>query len=488
MTYQGLGKVKFGHIAAEDEVNELQKYFIETEEYSAVISDKRKILVIGRKGSGKSAIYVALRDYLPKRDKSVVVEALTLNDYPWEVHKRVRDSGVPAEQSYVNSWKYIIWVLLSKKIVGYSQLARYKLLDFTWWKRRFDANRRFLYRFLAQNYGSVAPSFAELIADRSRQVRSLRLKDIGVEADKEEDAFQRLSRSINIINREIQSRVLNVLSSNRRYYLLFDQLDLGWDYSDETRQLLIGLILAARDIVRAAENENKQIHVVIFLRSDIYETLRFEDKNKISPDVVELRWNNERLQQLVSKRIEASANGTWKDVFTGDQMRSRVSQLSYIVKRTMLRPRDMIQFCVYAKDAAMELSRTRIDNDSIYEASQPYSDYMRKEIQDECKASIPEIDDLLGILQEIGLERTTRERFLEVCEAREINGELALRQLISLSLIGIYRAGGRGGGSGTIFRYQAQPWEQLDPTQRLDVHPSLKHALGLVEPRKRRER
>ena len=145
------------------------------------------------------------------------------------------------------------------------------------------------------------------------------------------------------------------LSSDKEYYLLFDQLDIGWDFSDETKQLLIGLILAARDVVRAAEGAGKQVHVVVFLRSDIYEPLRFEDKNKISPSVVELRWNEQRLRELVSKRIDASANGTWEDVFTGDQMRSRVSQLSYIVKRTMLRPRDMIQFCVHAKTAAIEL-------------------------------------------------------------------------------------------------------------------------------------
>ena len=168
-------------------------------------------------------------------------------------------------------------------------------------------------------------------------------------------------------------------------------------------------------------------------------------------------------------------------------MRSRVSQLNYIVRRTMLRPRDMIQFCVYAKNAAMELSRNRVDNDSIYDASSPYSEYMRREIQDECKASVPEIDNLLGVIQEIGLETITSERLLEACKSRAINGEQALRQLIDLSVIGVYRTGGRRGGSEIVFRHQAQPWEQLEPTPRLAVHPSLKQTLGLVEPRSRRK-
>jgi len=487
MTYQGLGEVEFGHIAAEDEADDLQRYFVETEEYTDVVTNRGKMLVIGRKGSGKSAIYVAVRDYLPKRDEGVVVDALTLQDYPWEVHKRVRDTGVPAEQSYVNSWEYIIWVLLAKKLLSFGQPARYRLVDTLLWRRLFNANRRYLHRFLCRNYGSAAPTFGELLADRARQVRSLSLKGIGMDVSPEQDPFQRLTRSVNFVNRELRSRVLSVLSREKRYYLLFDQLDLGWDSTDETKQLLIGLILAARNVVRAAEGVGSEVHVVVFLRSDIYESLRFEDKNKISPSVVELRWDDQRLRELVIRRVKASADGTWEDVFTGGQMRSRVSQLNYIVRRTMLRPRDMIQFCVYAKNAAMELSRNRVDNDSIYDASSPYSEYMRREIQDECKASVPEIDNLLGVIQEIGLETITSERLLEACKSRAINGEQALRQLIDLSVIGVYRTGGRRGGSEIVFRHQAQPWEQLEPTPRLAVHPSLKQTLGLVEPRSRRK-
>ena len=488
MTYQGLTAVQLGHIAAEEEAKELQKYFIETEQYSEVLSDSRKIMVIGRKGSGKSAIYVALRDYLPQRNRDVIVEALSLQDYPWEVHKRIKDAGVPAELSYVNSWKYIMWVLLAKKAISYSQVSRWKLYDSKWWRRRFDSNYRYLHGFLKQNYGSVSPSFVELLADRARRVRSIQLKDFSIDMEAPgDDSYERLSRSINTVNREIQSRILEILSHNKQYYLLFDQLDLGWDGSEETQRLLIGLILAARDVVRATDNKAKDVRVVVFLRSDIHETLRFEDKNKIEPDVVELRWDAQNLQQLVSKRVDASANGAWEDVFTGDRMRQQLSQLSYIVKRTMLRPRDIIQFCVYAKDNALALGKERIDKDSIYEAERHYSDYMRKEFQDECKASLPEIDNMFELIKEIGLDRIERNKFLEACGAHGItDGESALRQLIGLSILGVHKSGGRSGGSRIQFRYQTSTWDRLEPTARLTVHPSLKHALGLVEHREKR--
>ncbi|HRV92723.1 MAG TPA: toll/interleukin-1 receptor domain-containing protein, partial [Anaerolineae bacterium] len=252
--YRGLSEVEFGHIAAEEETRQLQKYFIETAEYSSVISEQGKLLVTGRKGSGKSAIYVTLRDHLPEQDLTAIVEALTLEDYPWEVHKMVMDKGVSIEQAYVNSWKYIIWVILAKKELGYSQIERYRFIDPLFWKLGFNANRRYLIRFLKQNYGSVAPSLTELLADRARQVRSLTIKDFGIGTEKDNDPFQRLSQSINIVNREIEARVLEILSDNK-YYLLFDQLDLGWDNTEESKHLITGLILAARDVTRAARKK-----------------------------------------------------------------------------------------------------------------------------------------------------------------------------------------------------------------------------------------
>ncbi|MCB9109151.1 MAG: hypothetical protein H6633_33645 [Anaerolineales bacterium] len=134
-------------------LDSFKKYFIETAEYSSVISEQGKLLVTGRKGSGKSAIYVTLRDHLPEQDLTAIVEALTLEDYPWEVHKMVMDKGVSIEQAYVNSWKYIIWVILAKKELGYSQIERYRFIDPLFWKLGFNANRRYLIRFLKQNYG-----------------------------------------------------------------------------------------------------------------------------------------------------------------------------------------------------------------------------------------------------------------------------------------------------------------------------------------------
>ena len=60
-----LSKAKFGSRIAEDEVDDLESYFVETEQWRKILSGEVDI-VFGSKGSGKSALYSLL---LSKRDK-----------------------------------------------------------------------------------------------------------------------------------------------------------------------------------------------------------------------------------------------------------------------------------------------------------------------------------------------------------------------------------------------------------------------------------
>ncbi len=479
--YKGLEHVQFGHIAAEEEERALRSYFLETPEYVDILQTPERILVIGRKGSGKSAVYLSLKDAGEGK-----IIGLTLQDYPWEIHKRIKDSGAPQEHIYVNSWKYTLWVLLAKEVIGYSRPSKFRLWDPVWWRNLLNGNRRYLKNFLKRAYGSIAPSFTEVLVDRARNIRLFQIQGVKVESDVGPPEI-RLSQLINFANRELESRILSLLPSKdaEPIYLLFDQLDLGWDGSEESKLLLIGLILAARDVMRAAIERNKNLRVILFLRSDIYEQLRFEDKNKLSDSIVRLVWDENRLRDLISRRIQASARGDWNDVFTDERLRSSQSPLRYIVKRTMLRPRDMIRFCSFALECAKSHGIERIDNACIYEAERPYSDYMRNEIIDESKSlQSARIDVLFETLKELGKEIVKKEEFLVVCRQRGIDGALALQELIALSVLGVYRRGGSRGGSRVMYRYETPSWENLRPSDELRVHPSLKYALELTEPRK----
>jgi hypothetical protein len=70
-----------------------------------------KFLVLGRKGSGKTAIYrKLLRD--ARHDSFSFGHDFT--DYPWHLHDKQGHAGVPEEHRFLQSWRYLILLTLSK--------------------------------------------------------------------------------------------------------------------------------------------------------------------------------------------------------------------------------------------------------------------------------------------------------------------------------------------------------------------------------------
>jgi hypothetical protein len=63
-----------------------------------------KFCVVGRKGSGKTAIF---KKILTSKAYNVFSLGHTFTDYPWHHHDKQRKMGVPEEQCYVYSWTYL---------------------------------------------------------------------------------------------------------------------------------------------------------------------------------------------------------------------------------------------------------------------------------------------------------------------------------------------------------------------------------------------
>ncbi|WP_153576588.1 P-loop ATPase, Sll1717 family [Pseudomonas aeruginosa] len=105
--------------------------------------------------------------------------------------------------------------------------------------------------------------------------------------------------------------------------------------------------------------ENKKPSpIIVFLRSDIYNELRFNDKNKLGSSQEYLDWTEEDLIKIIEERIrkttETTIDNAWDTVFSTKEMRQRAGIKSYILKRTMLRPRDIIAYCIFCLDSAQK--------------------------------------------------------------------------------------------------------------------------------------
>src|SRR5882672_663673 len=100
----------FGEVAAEDDA--VLDYFVQTNTYQQII-DGSRMLVLGRKGSGKTALVRFLTEHPASR---LLSRALRFRDYPWTVHAQRVDHGASPIEAYTVSWEYLIAVHLASMV------------------------------------------------------------------------------------------------------------------------------------------------------------------------------------------------------------------------------------------------------------------------------------------------------------------------------------------------------------------------------------
>ncbi|MBY5519728.1 P-loop ATPase, Sll1717 family [Rhizobium leguminosarum] len=278
----------FGDVAAEDDA--VLDYFVATNAVER-ISKKQVFLVLGRKGTGKTAIVRFFTESESKTSK-----ALNLRGYPWNVHASRIDHGASDIEAYVSSWRYLIAV----------EFAVLALKQPSAWRSSAAEN---LEKFLKENYGGLEPALADILRPPRLKLTKLSLSPSimgnqlgGIDLDRSRGDTS-FGFELNALTQSIMESVDTVLKDigSQPISLHFDELDQGITTLDESRsKMLVGLILATREINRETSKSKSPVHPVIYLRSDIWEDLNFSDKNKISETLtLRLEWNSSSLNELV---------------------------------------------------------------------------------------------------------------------------------------------------------------------------------------------
>ncbi|MES1181637.1 MAG: hypothetical protein ABUL44_02465 [Flavobacterium sp.] len=249
----------------------LIKCFQNHDAYKQVIGF-RKFIILGRKGTGKTAIF---KKILKDRDYKTFSFGHTFSDYPWHYHDKQVKLGVPDFDKYTHSWKYLIYLTISKIL-----LNQYNSIPFD------DTSLEYLgkiEKFIVDTYGTRDPDLTQVFTpSKSLKIKPNLTIDLGVlkgQVSAEQFPMEFLPSIIQEVNTNLSEYVISSLNPAHDYYILFDQLDLGFDPTNpDYNNRLIGLLLAARDINNSAKDKGRKLGIVVFLRDDIYNKLKFEDK------------------------------------------------------------------------------------------------------------------------------------------------------------------------------------------------------------------
>lgn len=401
---------------------------------------------------------------------------MEFSEYAWEQHKAVKELGLPAEGTYTASWMFTFL------IASCNVWRKSKNLDIA-----KEAQHVYEKIFGAEHTGAL-----EALFDKLKRLRRLDLPNAGdlggLGGFELEDApdGEKLARAANLWNQKLLELADSVFRLEPTT-ILVDRLDDGWDASPEIKNMLAGAIKAARALNLRYGRANSPRPVILFLRSDIYNELAFNDKNKISGTIEYLEWDDDELLLVIKQRIARSLSlpqaSAWEAIFSPEQMRQRAFISSYMLKRTMQRPRDIIAFSKYCRDAAVKEKHQRIETSDIYEGEVGYSRHIFDELADEIHKQIPDFATLFRSLRLLGYTRfkfpswLAAERQIQPGITVDLAGQ-RLKVLFDFGVIGVPRVGGRRGGSTFEFAYQDR---YLDPRFDSDlvVHPSLRKHLAL---------
>jgi hypothetical protein len=482
-------------VSAESD-RDLMRYFIKTPLLDRILHGGRW-MVIGRKGMGKTAIYEYLRQAAPVELDGYKTIALSFKDYPWPIQRLYRESMESEISSYQRSWRYIIVVKCLAALIETME-GRGKL----------PADLKGAKEILLKLFGKPDPDLLEIVKSKIFRLKALNLP--GAEIDEAslslggiefEDVAQHEE-----LQRQLRANAFQLLDYfdgvYRRYadqvkqFVIIDQLDENWLHGEieEYSKILVNLILCAQNINHSA-NYKGNLKVIVFLRADIYETLRFNDKNKVYQDsAVEIKWDYDSLDEMLAERIEkyapASAgldlSARSASIFEKKTVRHGATPLKHMLRRSFYRPRDLIVYLNKVREIHRPVASELYTSKDLYAAEKNVSSSMYDELIDEWAAQNPNFESYLMALQNIGYEIFTRAQFVEkyhLARPAASDGEIneILRFLFANSIIGQKVS--------VNWEYVCtNPHVQIDFQLPFHVNNGLKYRLVLTENREKRQK
>ena len=475
-----LAKIDLGKDEAEQD-QRLREYFLKTTNYKNSLAGT-KTIVIGRKGSGKSAIFTLMRDEL--EESGTLVIPVTPDQYSWSALKEYQEKGILPVQAHTNAWKLTllsssVWKLNESGCIA----ADSKLIEY--------------YKYMKDAYIPEQNNWFLNIVGKAKKILG-GIKTHWVSFDFGDTGT--LATPLRVTE-EIKNRLHNEWPKGKQIRILIDRLDDSWDASKESENLIIGLLKAANELNATFPGK---ITVTVFLRSDIYDNLFFDDQDKLRQNEETLYWNSEDLKAVVCERIRVSLgfseldnNKVWQNLFSQKVYRSRASAEKYIIDRTFKRPRDIISFVRFGIEEAIRNGHSTIETtDTRLAEEEKYSQSKYKDLIIEYQKQSPYIKNLLDSLSG-SLHKLSQTELLKRLESFAERNQLQaepvqiLRQLFVCGVIGVKRqgrAGVRQRGGANFFYYYDDP--SINPLAYNDyyIHPSLRYYLNISEKKERIKR
>ncbi len=394
-----LQKLDFGSSSAENEMRRLQEYYLKTDAFNRAFRGEVQ-LVVGRKGSGKSAIFLQIRDKERSKGKNIVLdlkpEGYKLIKFKELILNYLQEGTF--HHTISAFWEYILLLEICRRAL------------------ETDKNRHINDSELFQPYRNLAEAYKkeDYVTEGDFSERMSRLMDNLSASYKDIYGGQenvRLSAQeiTNLLHKsdisKLRDTLIDYIKHKDKVWLLIDNIDKGWPSSglqEEDLIIMRTLIDALRNIQRQLNKEKIDMYPILFLRNDVYELLvdKTSDRQKEAKELLD--WvDADLLKEVIKLRIVASLGiegyesfeDIWRTICVSHFEGEETSQ--YLMERSLMRPRFLINLISQCKGFAVNLNHTQIEAADIQKGFKSYSTDLLTDISYEIRDVFPEGENIL---------------------------------------------------------------------------------------------
>jgi hypothetical protein len=472
-----------GEQTAENDRARLSANFVETPEYRSILETRDRCVVVGRRGTGKSAMLWKLESFWAAQ-KAAHVITIAPEDFQTI---GFRSLFLPFGSRYALvraaarlSWKYGLLVEmlthLSKSFKTRDAVVSHRsaVEHIKWWS------------------ADVQP----LLSKVTRRIGPL-LKG----GQSPEALIGDLSTKLEL--HEIERTFTEILEqSNLKFYILIDRLDEGFENDQTGAAIVSGAISAISEI----NKQHDRVRPVLFMRDNVNKAIAKHDPDytrNIEGEVLRIHWDQFQLLNLVSRRLNSvfgleleNDQKVWDrcvaDEGPGRELQGR-DGFRKCLQFTLYRPRDLLSLMNEAFFSASREHRSTIVLKDVERTAHTISEARMEDLKKEYVSVFPSIGRAVDCFRDGAPEMTCASALEKLDQLADtlswgtnlsgqqdyhiLRSEGVLRALYGVGFIGTHDT-----ASGTFaFCHDGRnPDKELQQSDRVLVHPCYWIGLNLT--------
>ncbi len=484
-----LAQIQVGSSKAENEFRDLSRYFVPTDVFQRMMRSEVD-LIIGRKGSGKTALFGQVRDSLRAKRSNVILDLKPEGFQLLKLKDRVIRYLAEGSKAHLLTafWEYLLLLEICRKLI--EKDAEVHKRD----HRLFEPFQKLLAQY-ESHFGFREADFSERLDYLATSVGG-RFVD-AVDNLKQKSTVELGSDQLtNIIYaqdiRKLRSSLEGYLVFKDEVRVLFDNLDKGWNatgISAEDLLIVRTLIDATKKMERYFQRRELSFKGHLFLRNDVYQLVMASTSDHGKEEKADIDWRDEKLlRELLYRRLQDNpvfSDMNMKDIWSNIAVRRVLGQdsLEFLLQHSLMRPRFLINLFNYCKSSAANLGKERIEEDDFLSGLRTFSNDLIIDIS-------LELEDICEGQGEFLYQFVDSNARLSVAELREmaenslLTVDQILDQLIWQGFLGVRHRDADSsvyifdaGYNPKILRAHIEKWDESD--RCLIVHPSFRPGLVL---------